>query len=554
MAERNRGKLLILLCIILIMAQPAAGAAGTLEIKEIVIEGNTHVEAELIRGAVTQTQVGGLFSEEAIKADLQSIADLGFFQDVGARLNEAPGGAQVIFRVVENPVIQDVVVEGSTVLSSGEVAKYLSLEPGQVLNVLSLTEGLQGMADQIFSEHGVALRPADLAVEDDGTVKVSVVETRIASIEIAGNEKTKDDVIRRELRIKPGDILEMSKVYESLRRVLMLGYFDEVKPRFSDGPDPDQTVLTIQVTERKTGSAHFGAGYSSVDGFIGYIEVADKNFLGKGQEVNIRWEFGQNKNTYDLGFYEPHLDAKGTSFGFNLYNRAYKRTTRDEKDYTDRRTGGSLSLGRPLGDYTRGLVKFKLENTKLEYKDSEPEDQESSLRSVTLSALTNTTDHPFYPSQGFKSRLSAEIAGKVLGGDEEFIKYEGDFSKYLGLAEKHTLAFRVSTGTSTGELPEHEYFWVGGADTVRGYKYGESRGDKMFVINGEYRVRLVDAVQGVVFMDFGNAWEDESMDLTDLMRGYGAGIRLDTPLGIIRIDYGIGEDGGQTYFSFGQSF
>ncbi|NMB17443.1 MAG: hypothetical protein GX980_10075, partial [Firmicutes bacterium] len=282
MAERNRGKLLILLCIILIMAQPAAGAAGTLEIKEIVIEGNTHVEAELIRGAVTQTQVGGLFSEEAIKADLQSIADLGFFQDVGARLNEAPGGAQVIFRVVENPVIQDVVVEGSTVLSSGEVAKYLSLEPGQVLNVLSLTEGLQGMADQIFSEHGVALRPADLAVEDDGTVKVSVVETRIASIEIAGNEKTKDDVIRRELRIKPGDILEMSKVYESLRRVLMLGYFDEVKPRFSDGPDPDQTVLTIQVTERKTGSAHFGAGYSSVDGFIGYIEVADKNFLGQG--------------------------------------------------------------------------------------------------------------------------------------------------------------------------------------------------------------------------------------------------------------------------------
>ena len=201
------------------------------------------------------------------------------------------------------------------------------------------------------------------------------------------------------------------------------------------------------MTERKTGSAHFGAGYSSVDGFIGYIEVADKNFLGKGQEVNIRWEFGQNKNTYDLGFYEPHLDAKGTSFGFNVYNRAYKRTTLKDIDYTDRRTGGSLTLGRPLGDYTRGLVKFKLENTRLEYQERKPdhEDKESSLRSVTLSALTNTTDHPFYPSKGFKSRLSAEIAGKVLGGDEEFIKYEGDFAKYLGLSEKHTLALRVST-------------------------------------------------------------------------------------------------------------
>ncbi len=553
MADRSRVKLLVLICLILMMAQPAA--AATIEIKDIVIEGSAHVAEEVIRGAITQTQVGGTFSEEAVKADLQGIADLGFFQDVGARLNEVPGGVQVVFRVAENPVIRDVVVEGSTILSSGEVARYLGVEPGQVLNVLSLTEGLKGMADQIFNEHGVALRPADLEIMEDGAIKLKVVETRIAAIEIAGNEKTKDEVIRRELRIKPGDILEMSKVYESLRRVLMLGYFDEVKPRFSDGPDPDQTVLTVQVTERKTGSAHFGAGYSSVDGFIGYIEVADKNFLGKGQEVNIRWEFGQNKNTYDLGFYEPHLDAKGTSFGFNLYNRAYKRITLDEWDYTDRRTGGSLTLGRPMGDYTRGLVKFKLENTKLEYQSGSPyDDDESSLRSVTLSALTNTTDHPFYPSKGFKSRLSAEIAGKVLGGDEEFIKYEGDFAKYLGLSEKHTLALRVSTGTSTGELPKHEYFWVGGADTVRGYKYGESRGDKMLVINGEYRFRLVDAVQGVLFMDFGNAWEDEAMDLGDLMRGYGAGIRLDTPLGIIRIDYGIGEDGGQTYFSFGQSF
>ena len=113
----------------------------------------------------------------------------------------------------------------------------------------------------------------------------------------------------------------------------------------------------------------------------------------------------------------------------------------------------------------------------------------------------------------------------------------------------------MSTGTSTGELPEYEYYWVGGADTVRGYPYGHARGDKMLVFNSEYRIRLVDAVQGVVFMDWGNAWKDgANMDVSDLNMGYGLGIRLDTPLGIIRIDYGIGEDGGQTYFSFGQSF
>jgi outer membrane protein insertion porin family len=524
-------------------------------VQGIIIEGNEFVDDDVIKEMISQTQVGETISEEGIMADLQAIADLGYFWDVGARLGEAEGGANVIFWVEENPVVEEVIVKGSTVLSEGEIAKYLSVVPGDIINARSLTESVQNLSDTIFSEYGVALRPADLSIEG-GVVTLEVVETRLADIKVAGNEKTKDHVILRELRVQSGDVLQMDRVYESLRRVLMLGFFEEVRPLFTDAGHPDETVLTIEVKERKTGTANFGAGYSSVDKFIGYVEVSDQNFLGRGQEINVRWEFGKNKNTYDLSFHEPHLDSKGTSLGASVYNRTYQRT-RKEVDYTDKRTGGSISIGRPLGDYTRGTVRFKLENVDWDFGSGTPEDLEDksgSTRSVTFALATNTTDHPFYPTKGFRSRLSAEVAGKALGGDADFVKYEGDFSKYIGLADRHSLAFRVSTGTSTGDLPEYEYYWVGGADTVRGYSYGDAKGEKKLVINSEYRVRLVDAVQGVLFVDFGNAWKEESMDFTDLNMGYGIGVRLDTPLGIIRIDYGIGEDGGQTYFSFGQSF
>src|SRR5690606_31405112 len=167
---------------------------------------------------------------------------------------------------------------------------------------------------------------------------------------------------------------------------------------------------------------------------------------------------------------------------------------------------------------------------------------------------------PFYPTEGFRNRLSVERAGGWLGGTTEFTKFEADVSTYIkiGQRDRQALALRAMLGTGSGAgggLPRPERFRLGGSETLRGYNFGEFEGDRMLVLNAEFRFPIVDAVEGVVFADFGRTFSaGEGISFSDLKAGYGVGIRLDTPLGIVRIDYGIGESGGRTYFSFRPMF
>jgi len=399
----------------------------------------------------------------------------------------------------------------------------------------------------------VYLRPAVIDIDEEaGILTVEMRAARVGEIKVQGHEKTRDFVIEREITFKPGDILRRDQVRRTIERINMLGYFNNVSAQFYEMEDPDTLGVLIEVSERKTGLASFGAGYSSQDGFIGYVEVRDDNFLGRGQQANLRWEFGSTRSSYDLGFYEPYLFGTPTSFGFNLYNQTRQLTAAGEK-YSLHQVGGDVTLGRPLGEYTRGFVRYKLENW-----TRTPEGASAvsgSTRSVTLSTRTDTTDDRFSPTRGIRTGLSAEFAGGFLGGDTAFTKYEADLSNYIKVGSSgQTLALRAMYGTGNN-LPEHERFRVGGAETVRGYDYGEFLGDRMLVFNAEYRFPITDAVQGVVFADAGRAFKaGDSISLSGLKIGYGVGVRLDTPLGVIRIDYGIGEGGGRTYFSIGPAF
>ncbi|MGE5507685.1 MAG: outer membrane protein assembly factor [Chitinophagales bacterium] len=543
------------------IAATGAGAAQAANpiVKAIAVEGNREIPAGTITGVIKATRVGEPATEEAIRKDLQEIMDLGYFFNVSAKFAPVDGGVKVVFEVVENPKLKDVIFSGAPDLPPDKLKASLGLQDGQIINGKQLQDSLKGLLDKTVKDYGIPVRIADVAVDEQGVVKVKLAEARVGQIDIAGNEKTKEYVIRRELTLKPGDVLNLKELEKSLRRVLNLGFFDEVGRKFTETKDPDVVNVTIEVKERKTGSAAFGAGYSSSDGLLGYVEYAEDNFFGRGQRINVKWEFGQKKNTYDVGFYEPHLDANRTSLDVRAYNT---RTTRDSNSstYEDTTVGGQVTVGRPLSEDTRVYAKLTLEDVASHDSDGNLETSGKN-HSITASVVNDTRDFFLKPTKGGRRELSVEWAGELLGSDYTFAKYTTDLSQYFPAgANGQVWALRLGAGylDYTGQQPVLERFLIGGADTVRGYENNAFSGDKYLLANAEYRFDVSKGLTGVAFVDAGKAWEaSDQADLGQLKVGYGLGLRVDTPLGVMRIDYGVPTDhsqGGRTYFSLGQTF
>lgn len=542
----------VLLVVLSLLGGSALGVATAQEapvVLDIAVKGNTQVDDETILAALEDLKIGDPLDIQAANDDLLRIYELGYFFDVVADVEQLVGirnGIRFVVEVFEFPVLEAVSVD-SEFVPADVVRDWMETKAGDILNQRQLERDVTAIQDKAVEEYGVYLRPAVLDLDDEtDTLVLDLRAARVGDVRYTGNEKTRDHVVEREITLKSGDVLDRQQVQRTLQRLSLTGFFADVGAQFMDTDDPDTLDLVFELEERKTGLASFGAGYSSLDGFLGYIEVADENFLGRGQRTNVRWEFGRSRNTYELGFYEPYLFGSTTSFGINLYNS-------ESPDM--KRRGGDITFGRPLGEFTRGSISYNMYDwTGLETG------RQGQTRSVILSAATDTRDHPFSPTDGFRSRIAVERAGGFLGGTDEFTKYEGSYSTYfkLGQREKQAFAVRASAGygqSPDGSLtPEHK-FGVGGADTLRGYGHRQFTGDSKFVLNTELRIPLADAVEAAVFADFGNAFDrGESLRLQDFKAGYGVGLRLDTPLGMIRIDYGIGEEGGRTYFSLGPSF
>ena len=535
----------------------AAGQEGWL-IKEIVVRGNGRVPAGEVLAAMDQVAVGKLVTAQQIQADLNAIyQEVGAFSDVTADFESLADGVRLVIEVREFPPVSDIRLQAEGVPADA-VRGWMQTRVGQPFNVRVLREDLQAIQRRAHEEYGLYVEPARVDFTDNGVVVLELQALRVRGVRVEGNQKTRDHVILRELTFGPGDLLSTREINRSLRRIFQLGFFEEPPvARLAEAEevrgtdDPQRVDVIIEVKERKTGTASFGAGYSSRDGLLGYVEVSDSNFLGRGQRVNLRAEFGRRGTSYEAGFYEPYVLGTRNSFGIDIYNRPEVRYDNGASQRVGRTAGGDFTLGRPLGEFTRGSIRFR---TKTFYPEV-PGYVRSVTRSVAFSVSTDTTDHPFFPREGLRNHFSVEMAGGLLGGDVHFTRYEGQLAHYLPAGSQQTWALRVKYGLITGDPPELEQFRVGGSDDLRGYEQGKFTGDRMLVVNAEYRFPIHKSVQGVVFLDGGRAWEPgQPVDLSDLKRGFGVGVRVDTPIGPIRIEYGIGEGGGRTYFSLGPSF
>lgn len=536
-------------------------------VRAIDIEATHFLNEEEMRAVVQHTVVGAPLDYEALSADMQAIFDLGIerhgeqvFYDIEAELLAEGDGVRVVFIPVDMPVIAGFTID-TDVLNEGWLHSLIGIEPGEVLNVGRLHEAIIQAVERVREEEGLWLEVTDLQMDSQNVVRLQLRAVRVSSVQVEGNEKTRDYVIEREIRTAAGQPLRRDLISGDVRRIFQLRFFDDVEPEVLTTEDPLWVDVVYRVKERQTGQAGFGAGYSSRDGFIGYIEVADENLFGRGQRGNVRWEFGQRSSSYDLGFFDPNIAGSGTSAGFNLYNRTTKLVDQiDNQDvpYTVRRIGGDVTVGRRFTDFLQGFARLKVENVTNRPDEAHPTwgGDEHRTRSITLGVSTDSTDTPFYPTEGLRTRGTVEIAGKFLGGDTDFTKYQAEVSTYRKVGRNNqVLAMRLMGGFAGEPLPLQESFRVGGAETVRGYNYGAMRGDKMLVGNAEYRFRLSDAVQGVVFADLGQAWShNEGMALSELRSAVGLGVRFETPLGIMRLDYGFGDEGGRAFFSLGPAF
>jgi outer membrane protein insertion porin family len=544
----------------------------------VEVEGLQSVSEETVIEAV-QVKPGDLLTEEAVRSDLEAISETGLFFDVAARFYSQLGGIRLVYEVVENPKITSINFKGNEAVNRDKLDLLMSVRPGEILNLKKLNGDLERILKYYYNE-GYSAKIKDVNITEQGDVTIELVELRVADVRIEGHKKTKDYVVRRYITVKPGELLDVNKLREDQRKLVNLGIFESIDIKLDVADDDDAYIVTYVLKEARTGSAGIGAGYSSAEKFIGYIEVTESNFLGRLQTVNVNWQFGKGRSSYTLGFYDPWIDAKQTSFGINLYNRHQTVTRKwdDEKfqwkegtppaeiRYNELRRGGNISIGRPLKQDLRLSLSLRIDGTSLIPMPQEGKTEagwawipgqnpSGDTRSLTLSLTGDTRDHYMNPTKGLYWRASAETAGGLLGGSYTFSKFQGECSGYREVRPDQVLAIRLSGGLSTGELPLHEQYRLGGAETLRGYDYGEYYGDNMLLANAEYRFRILKGVQGVVFVDTGATWlKEQQIDAVGLSTGAGLGVRVETPIGMLRVDYGFGKQGGQAYLSFGQMF
>jgi len=548
------------------------------KITAIVVQGNESISMDLIISQIA-SNLGDLFSKENIEKDMKAVYDLGYFKDVKIKLESFRDGYKVVFEVIENLPIKEINIEGNTVVSVEEIREVMVLLEKQIFCQKILKNDLDRVS-QLYKDRGYLLiNIKDVDFDEEGKLWINISEGRLEKIVIEGNDKTKEKVITREINIEPGDLFNFEKVKKSLQKIYNLGYFEDVSMKLEPGAEEDSIVLVVKVIEKNTGKFGIGAGYNSEEGLMGFTSYEEENLFGGGQKVQAKIEIG-GRTTYKLSFLEPWLANTATSFGFEVYDTVYHKEDKEEKviinEYDEERLGGKLIIGRKLSDSVKLGLELKSERVTYDLIFGIlPEDTKEGLTNSLIPTFSyDTRDNVFEPTSGWYHSFSLENAGGFLGGDYDFTKYNltlrayistqfiedvvdiGSIKKITDNLSKGVLALRAMGGIANTDLPSFAVYQVGGMNTLRGYNFGEFSGDKSLVFNVEYRFPLAENFQAVVFADWGQAWDyEESISFEDLKFGRGVGVRFNTPLGPIRLDYGFGEEGtGQTYFSIGHTF
>ena len=570
-------------------------------IGQIVVEGAQGLTPKEIKRAMeTQEReyivLRGTVQRQRLDEDVDRIIQL--YNDHGyvqARVEKSEievdrEKAQATIRivVVEGPQFKvgGVDVTGNAVLPQEEIRKRIDLKTGDVFSRSKLRESVKGITD-LYSAVGRASADVSPNTMQDTPGRVINVafeiqegpETYVERINISGNTRSEEKILRREIPMAEGDLFTSQKLERAKQRLNNLNYFDKVNATTGPGSSKDKVVVNIDVTEKPTGLFSIGGGYSSQDGVLGTLDLSQRNFLGKGWEVFLRLRGGENLQTGTIGFTEPWLFDRPLAAGFDLFN-----TRRILPDYTVESLGGDLRLGHPIGEYSRWNAIYRVSQDRISDVNpiGSPEllSQEGThLTSlIGLSLTRDTRDSVFDPTRGGTQSIGLDFAG--VGFGEKFVRsiFTTTYFQPMPWLD-HVLSFRFMAGYSIGwskdPVPLFERFYLGGSNSLRQFKSlqvspkddsGTRIGGNSEVLGTvEYQIPLFFGIKAGIFYDVGNVWGPDipggtKIDITDVRHGAGAGLRWNSPFGPIRVDYGIkldqrkGESFGNFNFSAGSSF
>lgn len=540
------------------------------------IEENAKAEIE----SELKSKVGMKVSAENIDADVETVSKIGTFSQIIPDFTNVPEGVKLNYRLVSNPVVKSVEFEGNSVFTDAQLNSVMQVQPGSVLNVAQVNRKIKEIEDIYLKQGFLLVNISDVYINAEGKLRIKINEGNVEKITIVGNEKTKDNVIKRELRFMEGQPFNKFLANRSIERLYNLGFFEDVNMRLLPGTTEHTVTVEIGVVEQKTGVITVGAGYSKSDGFVGVVEVGETNFRGTGDKVNFHWEFGgsgKGKN-YQVSYTKPWINKNGDSAGFSIYNRLYKYVDYNAKgqgvaQYDKRRKGWNITWGRVSDEYRTNYLNIESSSDRIQgdvqllngIAGAEASKWKEAIRkstgrtnSITFTHVYDSRDNFFNATKGKRISVSAQWGGHGLGGDFDFYKVSGEGRFYKGLRNGHTLALRVMGGYIHGNIAYGNLFSLGGSNTLRGYEDEQFKGKKMYAATLEYRFPIAKKIQGVVFTDVGSAWDvGGSMpwyaDSRSINYAYGVGVRLQTPIGPIRLDYGHG-DQNKFHFSFGTQF
>ncbi|NTV28705.1 MAG: outer membrane protein assembly factor BamA [Candidatus Omnitrophica bacterium] len=499
--------------------------------------------------------------------------------------------------------IGDIALSGNAILSNPEIESSMKdMRKGKIFSKAKLADDVANVKSLYFDRGYIFAKVNESTSLNSTTgqvdLKLAIEEGGIAyinKIKVQGNTQTRDIVIRRELRMYPGDQFDGTKLRRSKERLNNLGYFDDVNFDIEDTDQPQQKDLVVDVKEAKTGTFSFGGGYSTVDQLIGFAEIEQRNFdfsnwptfTGGGQKISARAEIGSTRNNETLSFTEPWLFDYPVSAGFDLYRMQYNRASNTGYAYDQTRIGGKLRLGKELSEYLSTGAYYRLENVDISnMEDNVSQDLKDELgknmvSSVGASLTDDHRDNTISPTKGWMGSVSSDLAGGPLGGDKDFYRLETNVAYYVPLKFSSVIELSGRAGMvdaygSSSKVPIFERYFVGGARSIRGYDERSVGpidantndpigGESLFVGTVEYTIPLIDVIKFATFYDIGNVWGKYSdFFTTKLLSGAGIGLRIKTPIGPMNLDYGIPLDkqpgestrnkSGKFYFSVSRGF
>ncbi len=569
-------------------------------IKKIVFKGNQKIKSSQLRkvmatrprnilSIITKT---GVLDEDILKNDIQLLT--AYYIDHGyldAKISEPridlhdPKKIQIEIEITEGPQyrIGTIDFKGDLLATKEDLFKGLKVKRGDVYSNSAIRKDVGGLTEK-FANQGYAY--AEITPETSVDAKTLLVHLTFEiekkkrvffdKIQIVGNTKTRDKVVRRELQVAEGELYSATGMNKSRSRLKKTGYFKEVDFSTSRGSTDEKVNLDIKIEEAPTGAFTLGVGYSSIEKVVGSAAISDRNLFGLGYHALLKFQLGSETQNLRFSFTDPYFLGYPYAAGTDLYHEK-----REFDTYSYKIIGGDIRVGKELTETLRLDSMYKLENIHV-YEVSEDasrfiKEQEGKKTTSALSfTLSMDTRDDFYaPARGARHSLSFQNAGGFLGGDNYFVKVTGETSWFFPLPLNLVLNLRGKAGFiepyGGRKAPIYEKFFVGGLYTLRGFEYGQAGpvdlnreplgAEKMVVFNSELIFPLSREIglRGALFWDIGKGF-DKFSDLTPLRTGAGVGIRWFSPMGPIHIDIGFnlnpkeGEKGRVLDFTAGTVF